>query len=48
MIMEWYITLLVLVGSLCVLLFMGLPVAFSLGFLSMISALVFWPGTEGL
>ncbi|MBN2539863.1 MAG: TRAP transporter large permease [Deltaproteobacteria bacterium] len=46
--MEWYITLLILVGSLCVLLFMGLPVAFSLGFLSMIAALVFWPGTEGL
>jgi C4-dicarboxylate transporter DctM subunit len=48
MIMEWYWTLIILVGSLCVLLFMGLPVAFSLGFLSMISALVFWPGTEGL
>jgi tripartite ATP-independent transporter DctM subunit len=48
MIMEWYWILLVLVGSLCVLLFMGLPVAFSLGFLSMIAALVFWPGTEGL
>lgn len=46
--MEWYTILLLLVGSLCVLLFMGLPVAFSLGFLSTISALIFWPGTEGL
>jgi C4-dicarboxylate transporter DctM subunit len=46
--MEWYMILLLLVGSLCVLLFMGLPVAFSLGFLSTVSALIFWPGTEGL
>ena len=46
--MEWYMILLILVGSLCVLLFMGLPVAFSLGFLSTVSALIFWPGKEGL
>lgn len=48
MLMEWYVILLILVGSLTLILFMGLPVAFSLGFLSMVSALVFWPGTEGL
>ncbi|MBW2632501.1 MAG: TRAP transporter large permease subunit, partial [Deltaproteobacteria bacterium] len=46
--MEWYMILLLLVGSLCVFLFMGLPVAFALGFLSTVSALIFWPGTEGL
>ena len=46
--MEWYIVLSILVISLTLFLFIGLPVAFSLGFLSMISALVFWPGTTGL
>ncbi len=45
--MEWYMILFILVGSLTLLLFLGLPVAFSLGFLSMAGALVFWPGTEG-
>ncbi len=48
MIMEWYIVLLILVGSLTLFLFLGLPVAFSLGFLSVLAALVFWPGTTGL
>lgn len=46
--MEWYIVLSILVISLTLFLFIGLPVAFSLGFLSMISALIFWPGTTGL
>ncbi len=46
--MEWYFVLFILVGSLTLLLFLGLPVAFSLGFLSMAGALVFWPGTEGI
>ena len=46
--MEWYIVLLILVGSLTLFLFLGLPVAFSLGFLSVLAALVFWPGTTGL
>ncbi len=46
--MEWYIVLGILVISLTLFLFIGLPVAFSLGFLSMLSALVFWPGTTGL
>lgn len=46
--MEWYLILFILVGALTLLLFLGLPVAFSLGFLSMVSALIFWPGTEGL
>ncbi|MFK5952901.1 MAG: TRAP transporter large permease [Desulfobacterium sp.] len=46
--MEWYIVLAILVISLTLFLFIGLPVAFSLGSLSMLSALVFWPGTTGL
>ena len=46
--MEWYIVLLILVVSLTLFLFLGLPVAFSLGFLSVLAALVFWPGTTGL
>ncbi|SDU59345.1 TRAP transporter large permease [Desulfobacula phenolica] len=46
--MEWYIVLSILVVSLSFFLFLGLPVAFSLGFLSIICALVFWPGTTGL
>ena len=46
--MEWYVILLILMGSLTLLLCLGLPVAFSLGFLSMIAALFFWPGTTGL
>jgi len=46
--MEWYWILIILMGSLTLLLCLGLPVAFSLGFLSMLAALVFWPGTTGL
>jgi C4-dicarboxylate transporter, DctM subunit len=46
--MEWYLVLSILVASLCLFLFIGVPVAFSLGFLSIIGALVFWPGTSGL
>ena len=46
--MEWYIVLFILVISLSLFLFIGLPVAFSLGLMSMLSALVFWPGTTGL
>jgi C4-dicarboxylate transporter, DctM subunit len=46
--MERYVILLILMGSLTLLLCLGLPVAFSLGFLSMLAALVFWPGTTGL
>ena len=46
--MEWYIVLLILIASLTLLLFLGVPVAFSLGFLSISGALVFWPGTTGL
>ncbi|OPY81796.1 MAG: Sialic acid TRAP transporter permease protein SiaT [Smithella sp. PtaU1.Bin162] len=46
--MEWYWILIIMMVSLTVLLCLGLPVAFSLGFLSMIAALVFWPGTTGL
>ncbi|MFH1154879.1 MAG: TRAP transporter large permease [Pseudomonadota bacterium] len=46
--MEWYGVLSLLVVSLTLFLFLGIPVAFSLGLLSVISALVFWPGTTGL
>ncbi|MFH1079808.1 MAG: TRAP transporter large permease [Pseudomonadota bacterium] len=46
--MEWYVILFILMGSLTLLLCLGLPVAFSLGFLSMLGALIFWPGTTGL
>lgn len=46
--MEWYWILVILMGSLSFLLCLGLPVAFSLGFLSMIAAFIFWPGTTGL
>ncbi len=46
--MEWYIILFLLVTSLMLFLFIGVPVAFSLGFLSIIAALIFWPGTSGL
>jgi len=46
--MEWYIILAILVISLTLLLFMGLPVAFSLGFLSIICAFIFWPGMSGI
>ncbi|SDP15461.1 TRAP transporter large permease [Desulforhopalus singaporensis] len=46
--MEWYIVLILLVTSLMMFLFIGVPVAFSLGFLSVIAALIFWPGTSGL
>jgi tripartite ATP-independent transporter DctM subunit len=46
--MEWYLILGILVVSLTFFLLLGLPVAFSLGFLSIISALIFWPGTSGL
>lgn len=46
--MEWYIILAILVTSLTLLLFMGLPVAFSLGFLSIICAFIFWPGLSGI
>jgi len=46
--MEWYIILAILITSLTLLLFMGLPVAFSLGFLSVICAFIFWPGLSGI
>ncbi|MFV0439528.1 MAG: TRAP transporter large permease subunit [Desulfopila sp.] len=46
--MDWYIVLLILVTALTLFLFLGVPVAFSLGLLSTVSALIFWPGTTGL
>ncbi len=46
--MEWYFVLIILAVSLSLFLFAGVPVAFSLGFLSILGALVFWPGTTGL
>lgn len=46
--MDWYIVLAILVTSLSLFLFIGVPVAFSLGLLSTIAALIFWPGTTGL
>lgn len=46
--MDWYIVLILLTTSLLLFLFIGVPVAFSLGLLSVIAALVFWPGTTGL
>ncbi len=46
--MEWYLILGILIASLTLLLVLGLPVAFSLGFLSIISALFLWPGTSGM
>ena len=46
--MEWYLVLIILAVSLSLLLFVGVPVAFSLGFLSVLGALIFWPGTSGL
>lgn len=46
--MDWYIVLILLSTSLMLFLFIGVPVAFSLGLLSVIAALIFWPGTTGL
>lgn len=46
--MDWYIVLIILATSLTLFLFIGVPVAFSLGLLSSLAALVFWPGTSGL
>ena len=46
--MEWYLVLIILAVSLSLFLFIGVPVAFSLGAMSIIGALVFWPGTSGL
>ena len=46
--MEWYLVLSILLASLTFFLVLGLPVAFSLGFLSIICAFIFWPGTSGL
>ncbi len=45
--MEWYIVLSILIISLTLLLLLGLPVAFSLGFLSIICSFIFWPGMTG-
>ncbi len=45
--MEWYIVLSILVISLTLLLLLGLPVAFSLGFLSVICSFIFWPNMSG-
>ncbi len=46
--MEWYVTLLILISSLTLLLFMGLPVAFSLGLLSVVAAAFLWHGLSGI
>ncbi len=45
--MEWYIVLSILIISLTLLLLLGLPVAFSLGFLSIICSFIFWPNATG-
>ncbi len=45
--MEWYIVLSILIISLTLLLLLGLPVAFSLGFLSIICSFIFWPNMSG-
>jgi len=45
--MEWYIVLSILIISLTLLLLLGLPVAFSLGFLSIICSFIFWPNGTG-
>ncbi len=46
--MEGYVVLLILIASLCLLLFTGLPVAFSLGFLSIAAAYFLWPNLSGI
>ncbi len=46
--MGWELVLGILFVSLLLLLFIGLPVAFSLGFLSVVAALLLWPSFSGV
>jgi len=45
---EWYLILLLLIGSFLVVMMSGLPIAFSFFFITMIGALVFFRGDTGL
>ncbi len=40
--MPWWLILLLLFGSVLILLFLGLPIAFSLGFVSIVAACILW------
>ena len=46
--MEWQIALLILIGSLLILFFSGLPVAFCFLFITMVGAVWLWGGGSGL
>ena len=46
--MEWYLTLLIIVGGLLVLMATGLPIAFCFLGINLIGAYVFWGGAIGL
>jgi len=46
--MEWWLTLLIVFGSLVILLFAGLPVAFAFMLINIVGVIVFWGGVAGL
>ncbi|MFC2046692.1 TRAP transporter large permease subunit, partial [Chloroflexota bacterium] len=46
--MDWWLALLVLIGSFIVLLLSGMPVAFAFMFVNVVGVLVFWGGEVGL
>jgi len=46
--MEWYLALLLILGSLIVVMFLGMPVAFSFMLVNFIGVFLFWGGVAGL
>ncbi len=45
--MEWYIALIVILGSVILLMFLGMPVAFCFMFINFLGVFLFWGGTPG-
>ncbi|MBI4286228.1 MAG: TRAP transporter large permease subunit [Chloroflexi bacterium] len=46
--MEWWLAALILLSSLLILLFLGMPVAFAFMFINVVGVIVFWSGEAGL
>ena len=46
--MEWWLVLLIIFGSLFVLMFSGMPVAFAFVLLNIIGVFIYWGGEVGL
>jgi tripartite ATP-independent transporter DctM subunit len=46
--MDWWLTLIIIFGSLIIVMLSGLPVAFSFLLINLVGVVIFWGGTSGL